>query len=490
MTGRNFKAMALMLVLSVVLTVVLAPLAHKIDNSNMVMLYLLLVLVASLVFGRSVAVLTSVVTVGLFDYAFVEPRYSFSVRDVQYLMTLMVMLVVSMVISQLTAHLKKRAALANRRERQAVALFDFAKILSGLLETDEILHQSQKMMAAEFNAQIGFVLPDANEHLHTTKQDFIQISVAEWAYKQRQEAGFSTHTLPEHPVLYVPLMAPIRIRGILAVAAADMGQLERPEIKRQLQIYASLIALSLERVHFAEVAQEVLTEVETEKMRNNLLSTISHDLRTPLTTMMGEAEFLNHYHQQMAAGDIDESLSSINQSAQQIWRFVSNLLEMARLESGQLKLQLQPLDVDELITETVAQLKRNHPNVDIQLVLAENLPILKTDALLLTHALNNLLENSIKYSQSPSIQIHTWSDTDDVCIRIIDNGKGLPAVPESELFKKFYRGEHETAIVGSGLGLSIAKWVVEAHHGNIRLSNRQDGQSGCVASITLPISEA
>lgn len=488
--NAHWKGMGWMLLASLLLTAVLWPFTGRLDNSNMVMLYLLLVMAASVNFGRGVGIFTSLITVGLFDVAFVEPRFSLTVHHMQYLTTLVVMLVVSLVISQLALYLKNRAHIAYLREQQAIALFDFAKVMSGLLEQDEILYQSEKIMRQEFAADIAFVLPNDQEQLQMPAAVFIDPAIATWAYRNRQEAGLHTHTLPEHPVLYVPLQAPIRIRGVLAYAPKNLTDGLDAEKKRQLEVFANLIALTLERVHFATVASEVMTEVETEKMRNTLLATISHDLRTPLTAMMGEAEYVHTYQTRMSAEEIGESLSVLNQSARNVWKFVSNLLEMARMESGQLQIKRQSQCVPELVAMCVKQVKTNHPNAHIYLDPDSQIPEVKADALLLSHAIHNVLENSIKYSEGDAdIKIDLYADTQNIYIDIIDSGQGLPEVAEAQLFKKFVRGHSESAIVGSGLGLAIVKWIMEAHQGSAHLNKRLDGHRGTVAQLILPITK-
>ncbi|UOO91138.1 sensor histidine kinase KdpD [Vitreoscilla massiliensis] len=485
---EQIKGMALMLAAALALTTLLWPFTGRFDNSNVVMLYLLLVMLASAVFGRAVGIFTSVVTVALFDFAFVEPRFSFSVRDVQYLATLAVMLVVSMVISQLTLYLKNRARVAHQREQRAIALFDFAKAMSGLLEQDEILHQSRKLMQQEFQADIHFVLPNEHEQLQCPHAPHVDAALAEWAYKNRQEAGLHTHTLPEHPSLYLPLQAPIRIRGVLVLTPKTQQEGLEAEKKRQLQVYANLIALTLERVHFATVASAAMTEMETEKMRNTLLATLSHDLRTPLTAMMGEAEYVQTYHDRMSAADLDESLQALHLSAQNVWQFVSNLLEIARMESGQLQIKRQTVAMADILAECVQQLQHHHPSAHVHTDIAPDLPDIKADALLLSHAVANLLENSVKYSPSAAdIRIRAYVEAEMLHMDITDAGQGLPDLPTADLFKKFVRGNGEGAVAGSGLGLAIGKWIVEAHHGRIALYPRSDGQRGTVAHISLPI---
>ncbi len=481
--------MAAMTVLTVALTMLIWPYSPPLENSNIVMLYLLLVVGASMFFGRTVGVYTALVTVAAFDFAFVDPKNSFAVSDMQYIVTFVVMLSVSLLTTQLTIFLKHRALQANSREQKAINLFDFAKTMSGLLEEDEILRQGEKYVQQEFKAKVYFLLPDENEQLLKPKNSHINLSIAKWAYQHQQAAGFATHTLPEHPILYMPLMAPIRIRGVLAVAAEDPESVLQPESRRQLETYARLIALTLERVHFADVAGRVLMEVETEKMRNTLLAAVSHDLKTPLTAMVGEADYLKTYLDKMDGQAIRESADSLYRAAQEVQHFVNNILEMARLESGQLHLKKEWNALDDTLHGVLHTLNMGFPDVKTHVQLPKNLPLIEFDATLIAHVLSNLLENSVKYGTDPiEINIVVRIVGDWVWVDIIDNGKGLPDVSMVQLFQKFYRAEQESNVTGSGLGLSIAKMIMDAHKGLIQAHNREDGHSGAVFSFALPLS--
>ncbi len=483
--------MVVMTLSTVALTLLLWPFSLLLENSNIVMLYLLLVVAGSMFFGRSVGLFTTLITVAAFDFAFVEPKISFAVSDVQYLVTFIVMSGVSLLITQLTIYLKYRATQANSREQRAVNLFDFAKTLSGLLEEDEILRQSEKYVSQEFNAQVCFLLPDEHEQLLKPSNSAINLPIAKWAYQHQQTAGFATNTLPEHPILYMPLMAPIRIRGILALAAKEPSSILQPEQRRQLETYARLIALTLERVHFADVAGNVLMEIEAEKMRNTLLAAISHDLKTPLTAMVGEADYLQTYCDKMDETAVRESVASLNHAAKEVQHFVKNILEMASLESGQLQLNQEWQSLVEVISGVVHTLQASAPNAKITIKVPESLPLIYFDAMLISHVLSNLLENSLKYGHEPIVvEVVVRLEAAWIWVDIVDNGVGLPNVSQAQLFEKFYRAQLESNITGSGLGLSIAKMIVDAHQGKIQAANRQDGVQGAVFSFALPLGDA
>lgn len=489
-TPTTNQHLLIMTLSSLLLSTLLYPFTPSFDNTNIAMLYLLLVICATMFFGKGVGIFTSVLTVALFDFMFVSPQFSFAVNDMQYIVTLGVMLVVSLTISKLMTYLKHRASIAHIRECRAMALFDFAKTLSGVLEKEEILKQSKKFLLQEFPGKVYFLLPDDHEKL-VCDQDHTQLNmpIVQWAYLHEQEAGFSTHTLPEHPVIYIPLLAPVRIRGILAIAPTYPDKLLDPEYKRQLDIYASLIALTLERIHFVDVAGKVLTQVEIEKVRNTLLAAISHDLRTPLTAIIGQAEYLKMYFDKLDKKHIDDSLDSLTKSTQDIHQFVSNLLEMVRLESGHLTIQPKKNAIGKIIHDVLEKFKFDKVQSHIKVDIPNDIPDIIFDGVLINQVITNLIENSIKYSDMPAeITVKAFIEENKLKVFVSDYGKGLPpAIDESILFDKFYRAHHESSVVGSGLGLSIAKLIIDAHDGEIKIVNRIGDRTGCIVYFTLPV---
>ncbi|MBP6563331.1 MAG: sensor histidine kinase KdpD [Neisseriaceae bacterium] len=469
----------------------LYPLANILDNANIIMLFLVLVVAMSVRYGRSVGVFASVISVALFDFGFVLPQHSFAVRDVQYLITFVVMLGVGLLTGQYALHLKLRARTANRREQRAVSLFEFAKNLSGQLEFDEIIIQSQTVLLQEFKGKVVFFLPDLGEQLHPTQAaPDVNLSIAQWAYAHEKEAGFGTDTLPKHGYLYLPLKAPIRIRGILAIAPDDPQSLWLPEKRRQLDVLASLIALTLERIHFAAVAQQATMGVASEQMRNTLLATISHDLRTPLTALMGEAQWLAQTHQQLPAEQVGESLTAIHDCAQRLFAMVSNLLEMARLQSDQFALNKEWHSMEELIGSVTRAALFTHPEVVLQTKVPVDCPLVECDGVLMERVLSNLLDNAIKYSAAPAqVRIEVKVLPQWLQVSVLDQGQGIHPAHVAELFEKFTRGEKESHNVGTGLGLSIAKTIITAHAGQIDAALRSD-RRGSHFWFTLPLRPA
>jgi two-component system sensor histidine kinase KdpD len=294
--------------------------------------------------------------------------------------------------------------------------------------------------------------------------------VAQWAFDHAESAGLGTDTLPASPLFYMPLVAPMRTRGVLAIEPAQRRWILIPEQRQHLDTFAALAAIALERVHYVEVAQEALVNMESERLRNSLLAALSHDLRTPLTSLVGLSESL--------AG------SRPALSVQQL--SLANLLDMARIESGGLKFNLQWQPLEEVVGSALrsSRLQLMEHKVSTQLSLA--LPLLRFDAVLIERVLCNLLENAAKYTPAGSaIVIYAVQRGEFVRVMVYDNGPGLPRGREDALFEKFVRGEKESAKSGVGLGLAICRAIVEAHGGTIGADKSPLG--GAAFVFTLPV---
>lgn len=282
--------------LCAVTTLAAIPLAQVLEQANIVMLFLLVVVAVAVRFGRGPAVLAAFVSVAAFDFFFVAPRFSFAFADIQYLVTFSVMLVVALVIGQMTAGLTYQARVAQRREDRMRALYDMSRLLSAALMTEQVAEIGSRFLSAEFGARSALLVADDNNKLQapliTGDAPHVDVAIARWSFDKAEPAGYGTDTLPSSPTLYLPLSAPMRVRGVLAVQPHDTSRLAVPEQRRLLDTCASLLAISLERIHYIHIAQDTTVQMESERLRNSLLSAISHDLRTPLSVMVGLAEAL------------------------------------------------------------------------------------------------------------------------------------------------------------------------------------------------------
>ncbi|HEX6828970.1 MAG TPA: DUF4118 domain-containing protein, partial [Burkholderiales bacterium] len=309
-------------------TVAATPLSDRLDLANIVMLFLLAVLFAAVKFGRGPAIFAAFLSVACFDFFFVPPRLTLAVSDVQYLLTFGVMLAVALTIGHLTSGLSFQAAVAQSRERRTRALYEMARELSAALTTEQIVEISGRFMAGALNARSTLLLPDRRDRLQApgTEVAGVDPGIAQWAFDHGEEAGLGTDTLASSAKRYVPLKAPMRTRGVLTLAPEGGNWQSTPEQQRLLETSASLIAIALERVHYIEIAQEALLQMESERLRNSLLAALSHDLRTPLTVLVGLADSLSLAGPALPAAQADLA-KTIREEAFRIGTLVNNLLD-------------------------------------------------------------------------------------------------------------------------------------------------------------------
>ncbi|MBI3430972.1 MAG: two-component system sensor histidine kinase KdbD [Hydrogenophilales bacterium] len=460
------------------------------DLANIIMFYLLGVVGVAVRYGRGPAILASFLSVLAFDFFFVPPKLTFSVDDTRHLFTFAIMLAVALTISNVAAGLRYQTRIALYRERRTRALNELGRELAGALLPENIVDMSRHHLEGLFQCQVCILLPDAQEKLYSPmllpehKELPLDTAIAQWVYDHQQPAGLGTQSLPGAPMYYLPLKAPMRTRGVLALLPSQKRLLFQPEQARLLETFAAQIALALERVHYVEVAQEALVRMESERLRNGLLSALSHDLRTPLTVLAGLADSLPLAGPPLPPAQA-EIAQAIRAESLRTSTLVSNLLDMTRLQEGhiQLKREWQPLEeVLGAALQTLAiPLARHEVHVD----LPADLPLLEFDSVLMERVFCNLLENAAKYTPAGSrIEIGARNEGDTVAIIVADDGPGLPPGREESLFEKFTRGQDESAVTGVGLGLAIVRAIVQAHKGTVRAENRPEGGARFV--ITLP----
>ncbi|MGO9933335.1 MAG: two-component system sensor histidine kinase KdpD [Steroidobacteraceae bacterium] len=476
-------------------TLISLPLAPHFDRSNIVAVFILTVVLVAVRFGRGPAALAAVMSVGAFDSLFVPPRFSFAVSDVQYLLTFFIMLAVGLITGQLTAGLRFQARVASHREERAGSLYEIARDLSGAVQVEQVVKISDESIQRTFRASAALLLPDASGRLVVKAPSLdakdraaalaVEIGTAQWAFDRGQPAGFGTDTLPGSEVLYIPLRAPTKARGVLAVKAHNRRLLRIPEQRQLLDTFAALIAIALERVHYVALAQDALLKMESERLRNSLLAALSHDLRTPLTALVGLAESLELTAPKLSTAQLEIS-EAIQDEARRMSTLVSNLLDMARIESGQVTLNLQWQPLEEVVGAALDAARSMLQRHNVEVRIPRDLPLVKIDAVLIERVLVNLLENVSKYTPAGStVTLSAEVIGDRLSVSVSDNGPGLPAGQEEAVFQKFTRGEREPATPGVGLGLSICRAIIESHQGKIVAAQRPGG--GATFTFTLPI---
>lgn len=472
-------------------TVTATPLRQMLDLANIAMLFLLGVVLVANRFGRGPAVWAALLNVAVFDFFFVPPRLTFAVADLQYLIVFAVMLIVGLVTGHLTAGLRYQARVARSREERARSLSEMAKALSSALVEQQVVEISRKFVASNFRARTEVVLPDPTDRLQPPvaggSDPAVDLAIAQWCFDHDAPAGIGTDTLPASPQLYLPLKAPLRVRGVLVIEPGSARLLLIPEQRRLLDTFAALIAIALERIHFVTVAQDTLLKMESERLRGSLLAALSHDLRTPLTALVGLAETLS-LDLVAAQSDHADKADIIREQAMRMTRLVDNLLEMARLRSGDVKPRKDWQSVEEIVGGAVQELKLALAGHPLELDLPADLPLVKCDAVLMERVLVNLLENAAKYAPpEAAIGIVASTSDGDLRIEVWDEGPGLPPGQERAIFAQFARGRTESPVPGMGLGLAICESIIDAHGGRIRAENR--APHGARFIMTLPLDE-
>lgn len=482
----NWVGYAFAAISCLMLALLALPLAGVLELTNIVMLFLLVVVVVALRHGRAPAVLAALLGVALFDFFFVPPRLSLAVSDVQYLVTFGVMLVVALVIGHLTAGLRAQAQAAGERERRVRGLYQMSRELSAALLPEQVAEIGARFLRGEFGARSALLTmaDDGTLVLQAGADAELDLGVAQWSFDKGEPAGRGTNTLPASACLVLPLDAPMRRRGVLAVQLAQSTSLA-PEQRQLLDTCASLLAISLERIHYVQVAQQSTVHMESERLRNSLLAAISHDLRTPLAAMVGLADTLT-LTQPPLAPQQTEVAQAIRSSALRMNAQVNNLLDMARLEVAEVQLNGAWLPLEEVVGSAIATCSGSLAGRAVATHLAGDLPLMHLDAALMERVFVNLLENAVKYTPDGTpLELRATLDGAEVVITLDDHGPGLPPGREEAVFEKFERGTRESATPGVGLGLGICRAIVQAHGGRIEGASRMDGDRACGARFTI-----
>ncbi len=442
------------------------------DLANIVMLFLLAVVLVGVRLGRGPAILAALVNVVAFDFFFVPPRFSFAVSDAQYLLTFAVMLAVGLLTGQLAAGARFQANVAGHRENRARMLYEFARELSGLLTTAQVVGKAESFMARAFKARVFVLVPDPKGLLRclgsTPLGNPVDVATAQWTFDNAHASGAATDTLPGNEFLFIPLRAPSRTRGVLAIRPERARDLIIPEQRRQYDTFAALVGIALERVHYVEVARDALVKIEGERLRNSLLAALSHDLRTPLAALLGLAESLPLTRPALSAEQADVARGMAAQTRRLI-ALVNNLLDMARIQAGEVRLKRDWHSLEEIAGSAIRSLQPALAQHRVVADLPAELPLVEVDAVLLERVLVNLLENAAKYTPAgTTVTLSARPAGGMLEVDFADDGPGLPRGREEEVFEKFARGSAESATPGMGLGLAICRAIVEAHGGTIR----------------------
>jgi two-component system, OmpR family, sensor histidine kinase KdpD len=462
---------------------------------NLVMVYLLGVTFAGVKLGRGPSVMAAVLNVAAFDFCFVPPRFTLAVSDAEYLVTFAVMLTVALVIANLMASVRQQTRVAGARERRTALLYGMSRELAATRGTAQMARVAIRHVAEVFACKCVILMPDGAGRLHypsdpPMEQSLLKsdLAVAQWVADHGRQAGLGTDTLPAASALYVPLGDAERRLGVLAVLPTNPRRVLLPEQRHLLETFAGQIGLALERGQLAERAEAARVAIESESLRNTLLASISHDLRTPLAVMAGAGSTLAERGASLDDATRESLARSIETKAREMSELISNVLDLMRFESGQMVLRRDWQTLDDLIGAAVHVREERVAAYPLELRLPADLPPVYVDAALIVQVFANLLDNIVKYTPAGThVTIAATVDEPFVRVTVDDNGPGLPPGDPGRLFAKFQRGTEEGSVVGVGLGLAICRAVMRAHGGEIEARARPGG--GARFELTLPLRE-
>jgi two-component system sensor histidine kinase KdpD len=461
--------------------------------ADVVMIYLLGIILVSLRFGYGPSVGAAVCSVLLLDFFFVPPYLSFAVSDFQHVVTFGVMFVVAVVVSNLTQRVRVQADAATYRERRTAKLYGMSRELAATRATHNLAQVAIQHVHEVFEAKVSLFFEGADGHLESAATgdtafapDGKDREAAEWVRSHERPAGLGTDTLPAAQALYLPLRGAQCQLGVLGVRPSDPRRFEDPEQRSLLEIFAGQIASALDRAHLAEQAQQAQVEIEAERLRSSLLSSVSHDLRTPLSVITGAASALSEAHAELDSTARHELAQTIQEEALRLNRLVRNLLDMTRLSAGAVRISKEWQPIEGVVGAVLERLEQPLRGRAVTTRFAPDLPLVPIDAALVEQLLTNLLENAVKYTPPGTpVEISARPAEGGLLVEVADRGPGIPPASAQMIFEKFYRLPREGATGGAGLGLAISRAIVEAHGGRIWVENRLGG--GAAFRFTLPI---
>jgi two-component system sensor histidine kinase KdpD len=459
------------------------------ERLDIAMVYLLGVVITASRTSTWPSLFATVSSIAAFDFFFVPPYYSFAISDIRYFITFLVMFIVSFVISRLTLRVRQQADASRMRERRTAALYNLSRDLVRERGTKRLSEIAVKHISEVFDCQVAILIPDEQNRLTASVNgasafapDQQELSVAQWVYGHRQPAGKGSDTLPGAKALYIPLIASAGAVGVVGILPRTSVDAFEPEQFHYLEAFANQTAIAIERSFLAESAHEALLKAETESLRNTLLSSISHDFRTPLSAITGAATTLLQDDVEIDAHNRTELLQTIQEEADRLNRVIRNVLAMTRLESGAIKINKEWQSLDEIVGVVLNRLGDRLNDHPLTVKLPGNLPLIPFDGLLIEQVFTNLFDNAIKYTPKGSpLELTASESLYTVTVELADWGPGISPGDEERIFEKFVRGR--TAGGGAGLGLAICRTIINAHGGRLWAENRPEG--GAIFRFTL-----
>jgi two-component system sensor histidine kinase KdpD len=463
-----------------------------IENVDLVLLTA--VVAVAVRYGLWPSLLATVTASLAYNFFFLPPIYTFTITDPTNVAAFFLFLVVAMLVSNVAARVRIQADTAIGRIRMTEQLYAFSRKLAGTATLDDVLWATAYQIALMLKVRVVLLLPE--DGLLTVKSgyppedqlDQADLAAANWAWSNDRSAGRGSDTLPGAKRLFLPMRTGRGLIGVMGIDNDRTGPLLTPDQRRLLDALVDQGALAIERVLLVEDMDRVKRTVESDRLRSALLTSISHDLKTPLASVLGAASTMRDLAGALSDTEKRDLLATVIDESERLNRFIANLLDMTKLESGAIVPNTALHDVGEIVGSALRRASKILNSHKIELVLAADLPMLQLDAVLFEQVLFNLLDNAAKYSPTnTTIAIRSQRDKDHVVLQVADEGDGIPPSELESVFDKFYRAQKGDRVrPGTGLGLAISRGFVEAMRGTISAANRND-RSGAVLTIRLPI---
>jgi two-component system sensor histidine kinase KdpD len=459
------------------------------------MVFLLAVLLTGVNFGIWPAIYASVLSFLVYNFFFIEPIYTFTVAEPYELLALVIFLVVAVITSTLAGRVREQAKISASRMRTTRRLYEFTRRLSGLATLDAVAEGA----AGEIYASLGrgvVVLLAQDDELDLVAAwppedalDAAAMTAARWAYTHVEPAGADTGTLPIIPWYFVPLQIGNKTLGVIGVAKPDgMGPLDS-EARALLETLSEQTVAALDRASLAREMVSAKTAAETERVRNTLLASISHDFRTPLSSILGSATSLIDYGDKLDAASKKDLLTQIKQETEGLDEMVRNLLAITRIDAGALELRADWIDLREIADRVASAARRRGAKQRIEVALPADLPLVRADATLVEQAIGNVIGNAIVHTPAETrVKVDALVGLKEVTLHVADDGPGISSQALPQIFDKFVKADATQADggQGTGLGLAIAKGIMEAHGGSIAAESPHAGGRGTRVALTFP----
>ncbi|CAN5371223.1 sensor histidine kinase KdpD [soil metagenome] len=461
---------------------------------NVDLVFLTAVVGVAVRFGLLPSLLASVAASLCYNFFFLPPTYTFTITDPTNVAAFFFFMLIAVIVSNVAARVRTQAVSATERVRTTEYLYSFSRKLAGTATLDDVLWATAYQTALMLKVSVVLLLPE--QGMLTVKAgyppedelDQADLAAANWAWSNDRPAGRGSDTLPGAKRLFLPMRTGRGPIGVIGIDDDRTGPILTPDQTRLLDALMDQGALAIERVRLVEDIDHVKRVVETDRLRSALLTSISHDLKTPLSSVLGSASTLRDLSSRLTDAEKSDLLATIIDEAERLNRFIANLLDMTKLESGAIVPNAAPHDLGEVVGSALRRASKILMQHRVELELQADMPMVELDAVLFEQVLFNLLDNAAKYAPSGSlIRIQSWRESNSVCLQILDEGDGIPADDLETVFDKFYRvqkGDHVRP--GTGLGLAISRGFVEAMHGTISAANRTD-RTGAILTIRLPI---